>query len=199
VILQDGPFAGLTANSYKTILVDPPWTYETYSDKGKGRSAETHYSCLSLDDLKRLPVADLAAKDCALFCWIIDTHLEHYLELMKAWGFKYKTKAFTWAKTNADGTFFTGMGHWTRSNPEDCLLSTRGHPSRVARDVRRLIVAPRREHSRKPDEIYERIERLVDGPYCELFARQRKAGWASWGNQIDKFTPSDVQQFEDVL
>jgi len=79
------------------------------------------------------------------------------------------------------------MGYWTRANPEQCLLATRGHPKRIGRDVRRWIDAPRREHSRKPDEIYERIERLVDGPYLEMFARQTRDGWDAWGNETDKF------------
>jgi N6-adenosine-specific RNA methylase IME4 len=187
ITINSGPFTGLVKHGYKALLIDPPWTYETYSDKGKDRSAEQHYDCMSHEELKQLPVADLAAKDCIMFCWVIDTHITHYLDLMDAWGFKYKTKGFTWVKINANGDYFTGMGHWTRANPEDCMLSTRGHPTRVAKDVRRLIIAPRREHSRKPEEIYDRIERLVDGPYCELFARQHRPRWASWGNQTYKF------------
>jgi N6-adenosine-specific RNA methylase IME4 len=83
-----------------------------------------------------------------------------------------------------------GMGYWTRANSEACLLATRGKPKRLNADVRQGIIAPRREHSRKPDGIHARIERLVAGPYCELFARERRPGWDAWGNEVDKFTRS---------
>ena len=174
---------------YGAILIDPPWTFKTYSDKGKGRSAEQHYSCMSISDLAFMDIP--AAPDCALFLWTTDPMLPKALELMGEWGFQYKTIAFTWAKPNHNtdrSYWFTGMGYWTRSNPEMCLLGTRGKPKRIHKDVRQLIVAPRREHSRKPDEIYERIERLVGGPYLEMFARQRRLGWDAWGNETDKFT-----------
>jgi N6-adenosine-specific RNA methylase IME4 len=77
-----------------------------------------------------------------------------------------------------------GQGYWTRANPEDCWLATRGHPKRLHADVRQFITAPVAEHSRKPDEIYERIERLVDGPYLELYARRDRPGWMTWGNEL---------------
>lgn len=101
--------------------------------------------------------------------------------------------AFNWIKTNKNGAkkaveedpFFTGLGYWTRANPELCLLGTRGKPKRFARDVRRLIVSERREHSRKPDEASERIQRLVGGPYLEMFARERRRGWDALGDQLD--------------
>jgi N6-adenosine-specific RNA methylase IME4 len=167
------------------ILADPPWTFATYSRKGKGRSAEAHYDCMSLADIKALPVADWAAPDCALFLWATDPSLPQALEVIEAWGFAYKTVAFTWAKTTKDGAGFPiGCGYWTRANPEQCLLATRGRPQRLSRAVPQLILAPRREHSRKPDEAYERIEALVPGPYLELFARAPRAGWYSWGYEV---------------
>lgn len=184
---------------YGAILADPPWTFKTYSKKGKGRSAEQHYGCMSLRDLWELEIP--AADNCVLFMWTTDPMLRHALELMEAWNFTYKTIAFTWAKerTGMDvigyasqpKTWFTGMGYWTRANPEMCLLGTRGKPKRIHKDVRQLIVAPRREHSRKPDEIYERIERLVPGPYLEMFARQQRNGWDSWGDETEKFAGAD--------
>jgi N6-adenosine-specific RNA methylase IME4 len=126
--------------------------------------------------LAALPVADLAADDCA------------FLEQIEAWGFEFKTVAFYWVKRNKHrADFFTGLGYWTRANPEICLLATRGNPRRQAKDVRKLVVAPRREHSRKPDCVRERIERLVKGPYLELFARETKPGWDCWGNQAGFF------------
>ena len=196
-LIASGPFAGLRKNAYGVIYADPAWTFTTRSDKGKDRSPEQHYDCMTLDDIKALPVRDLAAKNCVLLIWVIDTHLPMALEVIEAWGFKYKTKAFNWVKTNKDGSPFTGMGFWTRANPEDCLmainvqedvlLATIGQPKREAKDVRRLVLSPRREHSRKPDEIRDEIERLVPGPYVELFARHTKDGWDSWGNQTTKF------------
>jgi N6-adenosine-specific RNA methylase IME4 len=107
------------------------------------------------------------------------------LEVITAWGSAYKTVGFTWVKTTQDGTGFPiGCGYWTRANAELCLLATRGQPQRLSRSVRQLIVSPRREHSRKPDEIYDRIEELVPGPYLELFARNRRPGWGSWGHEV---------------
>ena len=170
---------------YGAVLIDPPWSFKTYSEKGKGRSAEQHYGCMTTKELYELEIP--AADNCALFMWTTDPMLPLALDIMQAWNFAYKTVAFTWVKQNRDGSPFTGMGYWTRANPEMCLLGTRGKPRRIHKDVRQLITAPRREHSRKPDEIYERIERLVGGPYLEMFARQRRPGWSVYGNETDKF------------
>jgi N6-adenosine-specific RNA methylase IME4 len=177
---------------YKVIYADCPWKFATYSHKGKGRSAEAFYDCMSLDDIKKLPVSDWATPDCVLLLWATDPLLPQALEVIQAWSFVYKTVGFYWAKLNksvselsSDKDFFTGMGYWTRSNVEQCLLATRGHPVRKSRSVRKLIVSPRREHSRKPDEVYGRIEALFDGPYLELFARQRQLGWNSWGTEVE--------------
>lgn len=195
-IIEEGPFKGLKRNRYKAIYADPPWQFKVRSDKGKGRSAEMHYPCMNIQDIKNLPVHELAAKDCVLFMWITDPFLFRGQEIMKAWGFEYKTVGFYWAKTNKDGSFFTGQGYWSRANPEQCLtsleveqcqLATTGAPKRQGKDVQRLVVAGRRQHSRKPDEIRERIERLVDGPYLELFARESAPGWDAWGQETGKF------------
>jgi N6-adenosine-specific RNA methylase IME4 len=180
---------------FRVIYADPPWPFETYSRKGEGRSAAAHYPRMAFPDLCRLPVRDHAAEDCALFLWTTDPMLPKAFNLMRAWGFEYKTVAFHWAKLNrsfrgsafSERNFFTSMGYWTRANPEQCLLATIGRPARVSRGVKRLIISPRREHSRKPDEAYGRIERLLDGPYLELFARTSRPGWTSWGNQTTLF------------
>ncbi len=174
---------------YQVIYADPPWTFATYSRKGKGRSPEAHYNCMALGDIKTLPVADWAAADCVLLMWVTDPLLETAFEVIRAWGFTYKTVGFYWAKLNkgngktpsAQARFFTGLGFWTRANPEQCLLATRGHPKRRSADVRKLVVSPRREHSRKPDEIYGHIEALCEGPYLEMFARNSRPGWDAWG------------------
>jgi N6-adenosine-specific RNA methylase IME4 len=171
---------------YGAIYADPPWSFVTYSRKGKGRSAEAHYDCMGLDDIKTMSVADWAAKDCALFLWTTDPLLPHALDVIAAWGFVYKTVAFTWVKTTKDGTGFPiGCGYWTRANPELCLLATRRRPQRISRSVRQLILAPRRAHSQKPEAVYERIESLVAGPYLELFARNCRPDWASWGHEVE--------------
>lgn len=170
---------------YGVIYADPPWTFGTYSPKGKGRSAEQHYDCMNLDDIKALPVETWTANDALLLLWTTDPFLVKALEVMAAWGFKYKTVGFVWAKTNRISKgWFTGMGFWTRANPEICLLGTKGHPKRQSKAVHKLVIAPRQEHSRKPDEIYDRIEALVAGPYLELFARRNHAGWDSWGKEV---------------
>jgi N6-adenosine-specific RNA methylase IME4 len=179
--LPPGPFGA--------ILADPPWAFKTWSGKTgtPHRTANDHYSTHAVRALAELPVRDAAASDCALFMWTVDSHVDQGIELAAAWGFAFKTIAFVWAKTNANGTFRIGMGYWSRKQTETCLLFTRGKPRRADKGVRQLIVAPRREHSRKPDEQYERIERLVAGPYLELFARQERPGWTVWGNETDKF------------
>lgn len=173
---------------YGAILADPPWKFEAYSNKGiTTRSAESHYRTEAVTSLRDLPVADWAAKDCTLFMWVVDSHLDQGIELMRAWGFDYKTIAFVWVKTAKNGQPRMSMGLWTRKMSEVCLLGTRGKPVRQGRGVRQVIMAPRREHSRKPDEQYERIQSLVSGPYLEMFARQAYPGWHQWGNETEKF------------
>jgi len=175
-------------NHYRVIYADPPWTFATYSRKGKGRSPEAHYDCMSLAEIKALPVADWAADDCVLLLWTTDPLLPTAFDVIGSWGFTYKTVGFYWAKLNksapqslySDRSFFTGLGFWTRANPELCLLATRGHPHRRSADVKKLIVSPRREHSRKPDHAYTRIEALCEGPYLEMFARSAQPGWDAW-------------------
>jgi N6-adenosine-specific RNA methylase IME4 len=203
ILLTSGPFRGLVRNKYRVILADPPWKFLTRSAKGMGRSPDRHYETMTIDEIKALPVRDLAHKDTVLFMWVIDTHVDMAREIMAAWCFTYKTVGFYWVKTNLDGSDFMGTGYWTRANPEMVFtsrdpddpqfdveradLATRGAPRRVGKNVRRLIVARRREHSRKPDEIHQRIEALVDGPYLELFGRQSRPGWTVWGNESTKF------------
>jgi N6-adenosine-specific RNA methylase IME4 len=174
---------------YAAILVDPPWYYKTYSDKGRDRCADKHYHTMKLSEIMALPVADIAMPDCVLFMWATDPHLLKAIALIEEWGFTYKTMGFVWVKTcKRDYTkWHMGNGYWTRANPEYCLLATQGHPRRLNADVRELIISPLREHSRKPDEIYPLIERLVPGPYVELFSRTTRDGWDVWGEQSGMF------------
>jgi N6-adenosine-specific RNA methylase IME4 len=178
----------LPVGKYGALLVDPPWRFRTWSETNQAKAASNHYSLMTLDDIKAMPIADLAASDCALFMWAVNPMIPQALEVIDAWGFRFKTVAFTWAKrTTTDKTWHMGLGYWNRQNTEQCFLAVRGKPKRLSKSVRQLIVAPRREHSRKPDEIHDRIQSLVAGPYLELFGRQQREGWTVWGNQSDKF------------
>lgn len=174
---------------FRVISADPPWMFKVFSAKGEGRSASQHYNTMSLDDICALPVSDLAARDCHLFLWVTGSNLPHGLRVMESWGFRYSGTAFVWVKTRKDGQPAIGMGHTTRKSAEFCLLGRRGAPKRKSKAVREVIMSPRREHSRKPDETYGRIETYADGPYLELFARQPWPGWTAWGNQTDRFAP----------
>ena len=201
-------FDELPKHHFGAILADPPWAFQTWwsgrsnklpSPKKKfsypSRATAPSYEVMREADLNALPVADLAADDCVLFLWICWPVLEWSLRLIKDWGFEYKTCGFCWVKAHAgqielfqdDIEAHMTLGYWTRSNSEVCLLATRGKPKRLHADVRQGIIAPRREHSRKPDGVHERIERLVAGPYLELFGRQKRSGWLTWGNQTDRF------------
>ena len=176
----------LPKKKYNIIYADPAWHFKTYSNKGEKRSAIQHYNCLNIDDIYNIPVATISDTNCILFIWIIDSMLLEALETIKRWGFKYKTVAFTWVKQNkkSDG-YFTGMGYWTRCNPEQCLLATRGNPKRLSKAVKQLIISKRQEHSKKPDDIRNRIVKLCgDLPRIELFARQKVKGWDYWGDQV---------------
>ena len=177
---------------YGIIYADPPWVFRNYSDEWHENHPESkwvgkQYSLMSQEDLKSLPVENLGDKDSALFLWATMPKLPAAIELMEAWGYKYKTVAFTWIKKNIKAdSLFTGMGFWTRSNAELCLLGTRGHPKRISRSVKQIIVSKRREHSRKPDEARERIVELMgDIPRIELFAREKVGGWDAWGDEIE--------------
>ena len=173
---------------YKVIYADPPWYFKSYSEKGEGRNATKHYQCSGLSDIISLPINNIAEGNSTLIMWVTDPFLQHAFKVIEAWGFNYKTVAFTWVKQNKNNqNYFKGLGYWTRANPEMALLATKGKPRRISSNVDQLVVSNRREHSRKPDEIYERIEQLLEGPYIELFARTQRTGWDSWGNQTDKF------------
>ncbi len=185
----------IEVKKFNIIYADPPWRFRNWSiselakrgEKWARRNGRSPYDVMDLSDICALPVATIAAKDCILFCWATYPKLPDALEVIKAWGFEYKTVAFTWVKLNPLGVgFHFGLGYWTRQNPEICLLATRGKPKRIDNRVPNLIIYPRGEHSRKPDEVKERIVRLVgDLPRAELFARRHTIGWSSWGNQIE--------------
>jgi N6-adenosine-specific RNA methylase IME4 len=170
------------------IMADPGIAFRAYSAKGEGRSPQKHYRCMPFERLAALPIAAIAAPNCFLFLWIPLRSVFLVEPLMRAWGFRFSGTAFVWAKQNKNGTgWFMSTGYVTRKNAEVCWLGRRGSPQRKSKSVRELIVAPLREHSRKPDEIYRRIEVLCDGPYVELFARQQWPGWTCVGDEQNKF------------
>jgi N6-adenosine-specific RNA methylase IME4 len=182
------PFGQLQRGHYSVILTDPPIPFIAWSYKGEGRSPQHHYDCMLPEEVVALPVGDLAAPNCFLFLWIPNRSAFLVEPLMRAWGFNFSGTAFCWVKQNKSGAgYFMGGGYGTRKNVEVCWLGRRGGPRRKSAGVRELIVAPVREHSRKPDEIYDRIEALCAGPYVELFARQMRSGWDSWGDELGKF------------
>ena len=196
-------FDNLPKNHFGAILADPPWGFQCWDGKDKrvaSRGSVTPYDTMEIVELSALPIADLAAQNSVLFMWVVWPTMPEALTLIKSWGFQYKTCAFSWMKADVSTLnmfsdpvdAYMGLGYWTRANSEVCLLATRGKPKRLNADVRQGIIAPRREHSRKPDGVHERIERLVAGPYLELFARQKRPGWTVWGNETDKFRPSDT-------
>ena len=178
---------------YNIVLADPPWRY---ANKGGQGVAENHYPTMNIEDICALPVADIAAKDSALFLWATFPMLPEALRVIDAWGFQFKTVAFVWLKQNRKAlSWFYGLGFWTRSNAEICLLATRGKPKRRNNSIHQFIISPIEAHSKKPDEAREKIVRLMgDLPRVELFARQTPPGWDVWGNEVIS-TISDLWTF----
>jgi len=189
--------APLPAGPFGCILADPPWAFRTYSGEDAVPTlANDPYPTMTLDQMKALPVADAAGPDCLLVMWVISSHIPQALELAEAWGFTYRSLGPVWIKERSpDQTEMfghgpicdLGMGYWFRQQAEIAFVFGRGSPTRLSAGVRQVMAEPRREHSRKPDLTHERVERLVAGPYLELFARAPREGWAVWGNQTDKF------------
>lgn len=181
-----------TDKKYNIIYADPPWQYKTYSKKGQNKatgSVIAQYNTMTLENLKQMGqnIKNISAEECILFIWVTFPTIEQAFEVIKAWGFKYKTCAFCWVKQNpkSDG-IYSGIGHWTNANAELCLLATKKKfPKRKAKNIKQIILAHREKHSKKPDEIRERIINLVgDLPRIELFARQEVEGWDCWGNEV---------------
>lgn len=181
------PFGDLRMFGYSVILADPPWHFSNYSEKGEAKNAIAHYDCMSLDDIKALPVSQLAMPDAACIMWATAPMLPQAIETLDAWGFRYKT-AGAWAKQSSTGVKWAfGTGYIYRSAAEFYILGTIGKPKGLSRSIRNLIAAPVREHSRKPDQMHSDLEALFEGPRCELFAREGRSGWDAWGNQTSKF------------
>lgn len=172
---------------YSIILADCPWSYRDKNNNGN-RGAVHKYSVLTVADLKKLSVGRFCASQCVLFLWATAPMIPEALEVMNAWGFKFKTVAFTWIKKNkkSDG-FFKGLGHYTRGNAEYVLLGTKGKSlERMNKGVSSLIITPRGGHSQKPIEVQQAIRRLYGPlPGLELFARERSPYFETLGDELD--------------
>lgn len=190
---------------FKAIMADPPWHFRSFSPPrpqnfASDRSPNKHYATMSAQDIFDMPVADIAARDSHLFLWSTGPHLPQAIETMRQWGFRYSGMGFVWVKMRRaflrqprmlpliHADLFMGLGHTTRKNAEFVLLGRRGSARRNAKDIHEIILSPVREHSRKPDEAYDRVRQYCDGPYLELFSREERAGWSTWGNETGKFT-----------
>ena len=179
---------------YNIILCDPPWSYKVWTAKGGHKSASAHYQTMELKDICALQVNEIADKDCILFLWATSPNLPEAFEVIKNWGFVYKTVGFVWEKIYNNGEPVCGLGYYTRSNAEYCLIATKGKPKRINKGIYQIIRHKLGRHSEKPAEIRDRIVQLMgDLPRIELFARPPKErlfeddsykGWDVWGNEV---------------
>jgi N6-adenosine-specific RNA methylase IME4 len=179
--------------NYGTILADPPWQFTNRT----GKIAPEHkrlnrYSTLSLQQIKEIPVSVVAAVQSHLYLWIPNALLQEGLEVMEAWGFYYKTNLI-WHKIRKDGgPDGRGVGFYFRNTTEMVLFGVRGRLRTLPRGRSQvnIIKTRKREHSRKPDELYEIIEACSPSPFLELFARGKREGWDQWGNEVEHYVPS---------
>lgn len=198
---QPWPFTGLKRWAADLIMADPPWRFELYSDKGEEKSPQSHYRTMTMAEIAALPVRDLGRLDCVLWLWCTWPMLEQQIGIVRAWGFDYVTGG-AWIKRTSGGKLAFGTGYRLRSASEPFLIGISGNPE-TAKDVRNVVDAEAREHSRKPDAAFEAAARLVmckhrtfeayrewhgrDVGLVELFSRERRDGWATWGNETGKF------------
>lgn len=171
---------------YNIIYADPPWKYST--------DVSRHYRCTPIKAIHKFPIDNLANKNCALFLWTPLTIITQAIETIERWGFRYAGVAFIWVKTYRNGLPVIGRGSWTRANAEICLMGIRGELKRKSAKVSQIVISPLREHSRKPDEVREKIVELLGNlPKIELFARQTTQGWDCWGNETSKFNGGESE------
>jgi N6-adenosine-specific RNA methylase IME4 len=188
--LQSSSLSSFVGRQYQVVYADPPWHFKTRSKTGQDRSPCNKYRTMSVDEIAAMPIPEIAAKNAVLFLWVYGPLFDEAFKVISAWGFQYKTTAFNWIKITKSTPHRPrlGLGFFTRKQSEICLLGTRGKPPRpMARGVPEVILAPRREHSRKPNEAYKRIEQMYGGPRIELFARSTRPGWDCFGDEISKF------------
>jgi N6-adenosine-specific RNA methylase IME4 len=169
------------ADRFRVVLADPPWPFRDRLP-GPGRGAAKHYGCLTVAELCAFPLPPLA-DDCTLFLWRVASMQQEALDVMAAWGFNLKSE-IVWLKRTTTGKRWFGMGRTVRAEHETCLIGTRGRPVTRRRNIRSTFEAVGGQHSEKPARFYDFIEALRDGPYVELFARRRRPGWTSLGDQV---------------
>lgn len=180
------PFGNLSPGAFSVIVADPAWSFTTYSAKGHGKSPQRHYSCMPLAEICALPVARLAAPDCALFLWATSPMLPQALEVMQAWGFRYVSSG-VWVKTTVNSKIHFGTGYRIRNSHEPFLIGVRGNPKNT-RGERSALLARVRAHSQKPEEFYALAERWLPGARrLDMFSRQTRPGWDAWGLEAGKF------------
>jgi len=183
------PFLGIPTGYADFIMADPPWRFENWSERGIGKGAAKHYQTMTIPEIKQLPVADIASRDCMLFLWAVWPMIDKAFDVLKAWGFEYKTGG-VWAKRTVNGLNAFGPGYLLRSSCEPFLIATRGKPGPHSKSHRNYFDGLAREHSRKPEEAYKFCETYMpDARRVELFARQKRLGWLSWGDEVDKWAP----------
>ena len=176
---------------YKIIYADPPWSYGSKSavNNSTGNQIKPltdHYNTMSLNELKEMPIKNIIDDDCACFMWVTDSHLDEAIEILKSWGFKYKTIAFNWVKITSKGNYCKNVAPWTMKSSEICLLGTKGAMTKHKKinNIESLVIAERTKHSKKPHEVRKRIELLFgDLPRLEMFARSASPGWDVFGNE----------------
>ncbi|MDR6818478.1 N6-adenosine-specific RNA methylase IME4 [Neorhizobium sp. 2083] len=181
------PFGDLPPHSFDFIMADPPWKMQEWSDNGdKSKSTQSKYRLMPLEEIKALPVLDLAAPNCLLWLWATNPMLPQALDVLHAWGFAFAT-AGSWMKTTRNGKQAFGTGYIFRTSNEPILIGKRGEP-KTTRSVRSSFPGLAREHSRKPEEGYREAERLMPrARRLELFSRTNRAGWTTWGDEAGKF------------
>ena len=174
---------------YQIIYADPPWSYNDTQKSGGTAffGASVRYPTMDNKDILKLPINEMADKDCVLFMWATSPLLPEAIETIKAWGFKYKTVAFCWIKKTVNGKQIHNMGRWTMGGMELCLLGVKGHPQRKVKNIKQMFEAIRTKHSEKPFIVRDFITDLMgeDKTKIELFARQKTAGWDVWGNEVE--------------
>jgi N6-adenosine-specific RNA methylase IME4 len=209
-LIESGIFVGLPLHYFSGISTDTPANFKSRSEVRQTRAISRHYKVMGPGEIAALPVRDLMAKDCWLFYWTQSSQLANALDILRdSWGLEYSSVAFTWPKLRPKwqpskgearygrpqdvaanmvvDDFAPITGLTTRKSCEFVLLAKLGSPRVQSRKVSELVIAPRREHSRKPDEVPERIRQFCAGPYLELFARQHRPHWTCWGDEVDKF------------
>lgn len=176
-----------TEKKYDIIYADPPWAYHDTLG-GNAKMGAMPYPTMTNEEICAMPIGNkIAKKDSILFMWATMPKLQEALDVIKAWGFKYKTCAFCWVKQNPkSGGIYAGLGRWVQGNAELCLLATKGHPHRISKSVKQIVMAPRGRHSAKLSEVRDRIVQLMgeDTDRIELFARDYADGWDCWGNEV---------------